>query len=266
MKRLIALTVMLLALTAQAQFRGVPPSVTSMGFGGHRFGGVPGSVTSFGPHGFGGHFHKPFFHKPFFGGFAGGVRFGHFSGGVRFGHFNPGVRFVTPFPFKFRHHSFHKRFVWSGPVYYAGAYAPYVVQPDVIQAAPDDYEQQIQRIRLDELTREEVRRAVAEELDAYFAERERRLREEAAPPSPAKPPQPAPQAEVRESPFTVLVFRDGHREEVRNYAIVDSTVHVMSPYRRKIPLADLDLDATTQANEDRGIVFRVPKPRSGRIK
>jgi hypothetical protein len=58
---------------------------------------------------------------------------------------------------------------------------------------------------------------------------------------------------------TVLVFRDQHREDVQNYAIVGETVWVFSEFRaRKIPLAELDIDTTRKVNEDRGGDFQVP--------
>jgi hypothetical protein len=60
-------------------------------------------------------------------------------------------------------------------------------------------------------------------------------------------------------PDTVLVFRDEHKQEIRNYAIVGQTLWNFSPqHTQKIPLSDLDLPATTKANEDRGLTFRVP--------
>ena len=62
-------------------------------------------------------------------------------------------------------------------------------------------------------------------------------------------------------PDTVLVFRDQHKQEVHNYAIVGQTLWNFAPRtRRRIPLADLDLPATTKANDDRGVTFRVPPP------
>jgi hypothetical protein len=65
-------------------------------------------------------------------------------------------------------------------------------------------------------------------------------------------------------PPTVLVFRDQHKQEVHNYAIVGQTLWNFAPQRtEKIPLADLDLAATTKANDDRGITFRVPSPGEG---
>ncbi len=65
-------------------------------------------------------------------------------------------------------------------------------------------------------------------------------------------------------PPTVLVFRDQHREEIRNYAIVGQTLWNFAAQRTvKIPLATLDLPATVQANDDRGVTFRVPSLTEG---
>jgi hypothetical protein len=62
-------------------------------------------------------------------------------------------------------------------------------------------------------------------------------------------------------PPTVLVFRDQRKQEVQNYAIVGQTLWDFAPQRtQKIPLADLDLQATIKANDDRGVTFRVPSP------
>jgi len=58
---------------------------------------------------------------------------------------------------------------------------------------------------------------------------------------------------------TVLVFRDQHREEIQNYAIVGQTLWNLSqPLTEKIPLTSLDIPATVEANNDRGIIFRIP--------
>jgi hypothetical protein len=58
---------------------------------------------------------------------------------------------------------------------------------------------------------------------------------------------------------TVLVFRDKHTQEVQNYAIVGKTLWVFDQTRAtKFSLADLDIPATTKANEDRGIDFKTP--------
>lgn len=77
-------------------------------------------------------------------------------------------------------------------------------------------------------------------------------------PPPAPPAQQTPPPEPTEAVATTLIFRDGHRLEVRNYAIMGNTLFILSPERRKIPLSDLNLQATTQENDDRGVEFRVP--------
>ena len=57
----------------------------------------------------------------------------------------------------------------------------------------------------------------------------------------------------------MLVFRDKHTQEVQNYAVVGGTLWIFSEQRAtKLPLSWLDIDATTKANEDRGVNFRVP--------
>lgn len=78
----------------------------------------------------------------------------------------------------------------------------------------------------------------------------------AFPPAPTVPPAPVPDAKPGEP--TVLVFCDGHRQEVTNYAIMGDTVYVLDKGRKKIALADLDVPATIKANDDRGLEFKVP--------
>jgi len=51
---------------------------------------------------------------------------------------------------------------------------------------------------------------------------------------------------------------------VQNYAIVGQTLWNFAPqHTQKIPLADLDLPATTKANDERGVDFRLPSAREG---
>jgi hypothetical protein len=62
-------------------------------------------------------------------------------------------------------------------------------------------------------------------------------------------------------PATALVFRDKHVEEVRNYAISGGMLWVLNDQvAKKIPLAQLDIDATVKMNGDRGVDFQVPGP------
>jgi hypothetical protein len=75
-------------------------------------------------------------------------------------------------------------------------------------------------------------------------------------------PAPLPPRQARPTealPATVLIFRDQHKQEVMNYAIVGQTLWNFAPeHTQKIPLSDLDLPATTKANDDRGVSFRLP--------
>jgi hypothetical protein len=75
---------------------------------------------------------------------------------------------------------------------------------------------------------------------------------------PAAPPQHVAER-TDAAPPTVLIFRDQHKQEVRNYAVVGLTLWTFDPQQsERIPLADLDLTATAQANDDRGVRFRLP--------
>ena len=57
----------------------------------------------------------------------------------------------------------------------------------------------------------------------------------------------------------VLVFRDGHRMDIQNYAIIGQTLWVLDEgTATKIPLSDLNLDATQAENRSRGVRFLLP--------
>jgi len=77
--------------------------------------------------------------------------------------------------------------------------------------------------------------------------------------SPA-PAATTPKHEHDASPVdpTVLVFRDGHQQEVNNYAIMGQTLYVFDVRMQKIALGDLDVPATIKANDDRGVEFHLP--------
>lgn len=207
------------------------PSVTSMGFGGsNHLGAVPPSVTSLGfgrmgasgsPHFHGPNFEGPNFHTPVFSQ-------------------NPA--------FDRRHH--HR-----GPVYpvWGGYYAyPVLDYSDDYQNSPDSPDN-------------------AENPDEYrggptiFDRRgdgqyaTRRYEPAAQPAEPQMQPVSEPAVEVANQPQTVLIFKDGHQASVDNYAIVGSTLYDLTGgMRHKIALADLDLRATAQQNDDRGVDFELP--------
>lgn len=68
----------------------------------------------------------------------------------------------------------------------------------------------------------------------------------------------------RELPPAVLVFRDGHKEEIKRYTIVGGTIYANSDYwnngswTRKVPIAELNVPATLKLNRERGAKFSLP--------
>jgi hypothetical protein len=229
---LIAL--LLLSLPLSAQVRGVPASVTSYGFGGHfnPTPGPPAGVTSLGPNGFGSgnpNFGRSFCCGTVSRGFQHRRGFGdhHRRGGAFFGGF--GSVYAVPYP-----------------VY---------VEPQYDTAAPSD-----------QFPEEEYRGG-----PTIFDRRgpgPSRV-DDANTATEPRNPEPAPEASrepepAADQPQTVLVFKDGHQLEVQNYAIVgDTLVDLTEGHRRKVPLSDLNVEATAKQNDDRGIDFRLPpKPQA----
>jgi hypothetical protein len=193
------------------------------------------------------------------GGFGGrGVAMTHSSAG----HALAGVRSGSGFRsfgggfggVRIRTRGFHQRTRFGSPWFagytYGGYYSPYWWDSSSTYSFDEDQEREVQLAnQMNALSIQEQR----------LREREDWLREREAQDSNARrqvrrEEQPAP------SPATVLVFRDQHRQEVVNYAIAGGTLWVLSEQAaKKIPLADLDLAATTKANDERGVEFQVPK-------
>src|SRR5579863_26937 len=110
--------------------------------------------------------------------------------------------------------------------------------------------------------------ALAQQMNQQNLEDQRMLRQEDADgDQDAYAHQASPREEKQGDPIlpaTVLVFRDQHKKELENYAIVGQTLWAFSPqHTDKIALADLDLPATVKANDDRGLTFRVPGANEG---
>jgi hypothetical protein len=65
-------------------------------------------------------------------------------------------------------------------------------------------------------------------------------------------------------PPTVLIFRDGHREQVPEYAIVGGTIYASVDYwqsghwTKNIQLSAINIPATIQANHEAGVRFTLP--------
>jgi hypothetical protein len=229
-------------LPAAAQINGVPPSVTSFGFGGkaNPTPGVRASVTSLGPNGFGNS-------QAFWGNCCANFfipanpNLSLFPNHSSPNHLLPGHRR--------RHHDDR-----NTPVVgvYAPAYVPYPVPyaDDSDDDAADsnssaEYVQGIGPRRPDASARRAPGR------DPMSADTDPASGDQQATDTPEEP--------VVAQPTTTLVFKDGHKSDVENYAIVGDTLFDFSDGRtHKILLADLNLPATHKANDDRGVDFQVP--------
>jgi hypothetical protein len=219
----IALTI---SVPAPAQINGPPASVTSTGFGGHfdRAPGPKASVTSLGPNGA-----------------------------------QPNNQFPTPptccinplfpsqpLPPANRPHHPHRNSSWVTPIYVPYYSPAYVAEPEA-DPSPDPVDERGGPTIFDRRGNGQARRPAA----SQYASR----RDSAASSSSA----PADAAPAEDQPQTLLIYKDGHQDEVQNYAVVGDMLYDLTPGRhRKIALADLDLKATAQQNDDAGINFQVP--------
>jgi hypothetical protein len=210
-----------MASPALAQINGVPPSVTSAGFGGHAQPNAPrASVTSLGPNGWS------------------GPRFGTAQIPSRrpdYGH-----RHTYPYyPAYYPYYPVIDPQVYGGPVDGAGP----AEDDDQYLGGPTIFDRRGngERYRSDAAPPTPMRPSLAPSIA------------EAAPSSRADaPPEPS-------QPDTVLVFKDGHKLQISNYAIVGANLFDLSNGRRqKIAIADLDVAATQKANEDQGVEFKLP--------
>jgi hypothetical protein len=183
---------------------------------------------------------RPFGRRAFF---VGPAAFRH---NLRFNVFFGNSCFTSPFfdPFFCRQFFFRSRFLFAQPAFlpYPVYTAPYYQVAEQSPVATADRESDLAR-EIDRL-RDEVERMREEQLSREQA------RQAALQPRPSVEDKPAP---------TILVFRDGRRSEVQNFALVGQTLWVFTVQRaRKIPVSDLDLEATKEVNADRGVDFRLP--------
>jgi hypothetical protein len=242
---LAAFVLLLVCMPLSAQHGGGHGSGGGHGFsGGH--GGLGGSHMG-GGHAFsGGHSGSGFAARPATRGFA--SRPSISSRGVNRGvnHSGAGVRLRTR---GFRNNRFGNG-VYGSPWLYGGFYDPYWWWDSDSRF---DYDQQYETglaNEMNEQSLEEQRLRQQDDQDVYARS------------APLAPPHQARPTEIL--PATVLVFRDQHKQEVQNYAIVGQTLWNFAPqHTQKIPLSDLDLPATTKANDERGVDFRLPGAHEG---
>jgi hypothetical protein len=171
-----------------------------------------------------------------------------------------GVRFTTSFRRAFFPRRFHHRRFWYAglPLYYGYYPSPYYgAYSYPLGDAYYSYDSSAAYY--------DQSRQLAGEVSRLSDEVER-LREEleTRPTVPPNPPAPAPAQPQAAKPdthaFTLLVFRDKHTLEVQNYAVVGPTLWIFDESRaRKLAVADLDIPATIQLNDECGVGFRLPK-------
>jgi len=280
MRRLLAIAAfaLLLAVPLWAQRGGHGGGGGHAGFSGGHSGGVSGHGGGFGRVG-----------RSFGGSHVGGTRgFSGYRGGMGFSHRNPG--FSNNFSHRpFLHDGFrgrgfgdrgfrHRRFQTFGfrncfgwrcgrgwgwgngyPWWGSAYYDPWWWWNQDDQRFDEDYYRQYE---------------IANEMNQQSLDQQRMWREEeqagdqdAYAPRRPEAADPAPRQEAQAEPIispTVLVFRDQHRQEIRNYAIVGNTLWNFSQgHTEKIAVANLDVPATEKVNEDRGVTFQVPKASEG---
>ncbi len=106
-----------------------------------------------------------------------------------------------------------------------------------------------------------LQQQIAEMRHDQEVQRDYNQAEQQSPPPSSPPSAPAASKPKAQDPPTTLVFRDGKRMETQNYAIVGNTLWLMADngHMQKVPLSELDREATLKSNEDRGVDFRVPQ-------
>ncbi|MBZ5511973.1 MAG: hypothetical protein LAN70_12485 [Acidobacteriia bacterium] len=215
-----AVVVLVLVLPAMGQIRGAPASVTSMAPGRSYNPGPPASVTSLGPNGYS---------TP-----CSGCTQNRFTSGFYFpGAYNGGPANLRP-----------KRHRNNNAGAYYPIYVPYAY-PVAVAAEPEP-----------EAEAEPDPPAPTIFEHRATSERVHDSSHYANPPTVADDQSPA---DAREQIPVVLVYLDGHEQEVKNYAIVGPTLYDLGAFvAHKIPLAELNLKATIKANDDRGVEFSVP--------
>jgi len=83
-------------------------------------------------------------------------------------------------------------------------------------------------------------------------------------PGTATPVKPLAAEPARELPPAVLVFHDGHEEQVKHYTIAGTTLYAKADYwttgswTKRIAIADLDVPSTLKLNHERGVKFSLP--------
>jgi hypothetical protein len=161
-----------------------------------------------------------------------------FFGGSRFG----GLRHQRPLVIGQPFIGGFSPFFWDAPLYPQSVYPAYA---EPAYAAPSvsqneiDLANQVQRL--------------SQEIEQLRQEQALALSRQPQPPPPPPAPGPPPIP-------TTLVFRDGRRMLIENYAIVGQTIWVLDEKTSaKISMGELDLAATEKENRSKGVRFSLPQ-------
>jgi hypothetical protein len=211
-------------IAAQPVFRNNPGIAAQPVFRGRNFNNVrrPGAFVG-----------TPFVGTPFYGGFS--PFYSPFYSSFYSPYYDP-----YSYPYSYPDYSQYSPYLYSSPVYAQPGYgAPAYGEPSVTQNDVDlGYQIQQLQQQVDQLQQQQA--AVIYSPPAAVA----------PPPPPAEHP----------SIPTTLVFRDGRRMAVNNYAIVGDTMWILDQKgTTKIPLSSLDLNATQKENRGLGVRFPLPE-------
>lgn len=224
----VSVLTLIVGAPAQAQIHGIPPSVTSIPNHVPPFGvpNIPPSVTSLGPYGYCCQrpsnipYRNPAFPNPYN---RRGFRNNRY--GLGYGYSYAAPYYYYPYPSD------------DSSYYGDGGGAPYLYSgPPEGQTPPA----------------EQTLHIIVDSAPQKYAPRD-------------EMPEPQPEGRAATIPDakpgvpTLLIFRDGHKQQVTNYAIMGQTLYVFDDRTKKIALADLDVPATIKANDDQGVEFQVPK-------
>ncbi|HET9742110.1 MAG TPA: hypothetical protein VFQ00_05115 [Terriglobales bacterium] len=209
------------------------PALAQRQNGGVIFHGVPGSVTS-----------------------------PDWKGGLR----SPSGSVTDPtFGIPGTHPNFHHRFPARTPrrVRPVIAYVPYYWYPYLYDDSMYDEPEQQPQVTPPAIAQSEPQQAGQDDSSRYGTHRfdARDERDDYETEAQNRPvPVARPEEKSEPGPMTTLVYRDGHKDQIQNYAIVGQNIVDLtrSPVLRKIPLASLDLDATRKENDDNGVDFHLP--------
>jgi hypothetical protein len=149
----------------------------------------------------------------------------------------------------FGYYPYYSPYYWPAPVYGGSAYSTYSAPGyyDPAYGYPDTPQPAVSQNEID----------LAYQVGQLSAQVEQ-LRQQQATTSYAQPSS-QPQRSAASTP-TVLIFRDGRRIEIQNYAIVGDILWVLdSNVATKIQISDLDVDATQKENHSRGMRFLIPE-------